>query len=145
MIYLDNPEFIELAKRFLFGLLIATIVVIAGILLFWRKFGDMRSNALEEINSNNTFLLLVVDTKNCDTCRGISGRLDTYDVDYIKYNIYRAKDLDDICFKLGISKNNFIAPSLIYIKDGDKIGSILGINNDLEIDAFLKSYGFISG
>lgn len=141
---MDSPEFIELTKKFLFGLLIAVIIVCFGIILFSKKFGDMRSNALEEINRNETFLLFVTDSKNCDSCDNISEKLDSYGLSYIEYNIYRARDFEDICFKLGISKSNFKAPSLIYIKDGNKIGSILDISNDEQLSGFLKSYNFIS-
>ncbi len=140
---MNNPEFIELRNRFLFGLFIASIVVGAGILLFSQKFGDMRSDALEDINSDKTFLLFVMNSKNCDSCDRIADKLDNLGVSYVKYNLYRPKDLDDVCFKLGITKENLKAPSLIYIKDGDKVGSLLNVSSDEMIESFLENYHFI--
>ncbi len=140
---MDNPEFIELRNKFLFGLFIATIIVIAGVLLFTKKFGDKRSTALEQINKNETFLLLVVDSKNCNNCRDLKSKLNSLNINYIQYDIHKSSDLDDICYKLGINKNNFTAPSLIFIKDGDKEASILDISNTEEMEIFLNSYGFI--
>lgn len=140
---MNNPEFIELRNRFLFGLLIATIVVGAGVLLFSQKFGNMRSDALKNINSNNTFLLFVTNSKDCDNCDIIADKLEDLEIDYVKYNLYRSKDLDDICLKLGINKEHLKAPSLIYIKEGEKVGSLLNVSNDETVEQFLKSYNFI--
>lgn len=140
---MNNPEFIELRNRFLFGLFIATIVVLAGVLLFSQKFGDMRSDALEEINSKKTFLLFVVDSKNCSNCPAISNQLNNLNVHYTKYNLYRSRDLDDVCFKLGISKDNLKAPSLVYIEEGSKVGSILNISSDDVVEKFLDNYDLI--
>lgn len=141
---MDNPEFIELRNRFLFGLLIAAIVVFVGILLFSQKFGDMRSDALENINSKKTFLLFVVDSKNCSNCTTIGKELDNLNVRYVKYNLYRSKDFDDLCFKLRINQDHLKAPSLIYIKDGNKVGSIFNISNEEVVSQFLSNYDLIS-
>lgn len=140
---MDNPEFIQLRNRFFFGLFVAAIVVFAGILLFSRKFGDMRSEALEAVNSDKTFLLFVVDSKNCHNCSSIGNSLDNLVDDYIQYDIYRSKDLDDLCFKLGIEKNHLKAPSLIYVENGEKVGSIFNVSNDKVVEEFLRNYGFI--
>ncbi|MDD5888542.1 MAG: hypothetical protein PUC82_03530 [bacterium] len=142
---MDNPEFIELRNRFLFGLFIAIIVVICGILLFSKKFGDGNSSTLKAIYNNKTFLLFIVDSKNCTDCLEYKKLLDSSDVDYIEYNIYKAKDLEEVCFRLQIKQDNLKAPSLIYIEDGKKVGSVLGISSALEMNGFLENYKFIEG
>lgn len=136
---MDNPEFIELRNRFLFGLLIAAIIVIAGVTLFTNAFLPKRSSVITMINKNETFLLLIVNSNSCSNCREVEKRLKGINNSYEKYDIYNLKDLNSICSSLDIESSNLKVPSLIYIEDGKKTHSIMGISNLEDIDLFISN------
>ena len=137
---MDSEEFIELRNRFLVGLLIAGICSFLLIFLLTSKLGNYDSKVLKEINRKKTFFVLLTNSKDCSKCDNYLKKIDKLDVVYYNYDLSKESDYTDILKRIGLSENVVELPGIIYIKNGEMVANIMGIDDDEVFEEFIKRY-----
>ena len=137
---MDSEEFQELKNRFLLGLLIAGICSFLLILLLTSRFGGYNSKVLKGLNKAKTFFVLLTNSKDCSRCDTYLGKIDKFDVVYYNYDISKENDYTDVLKKIGLSEDVVELPGIIYVKDGEMVANIMGIDDDEVFDEFIKRY-----
>ena len=64
--------------------------------------------------------------------------LKNLDVEYIEYDLSKARDKALVIKKIGVKESTLIAPSLVYVKKGVSMINLLNISSEEEIDGFIS-------
>ncbi len=134
-----NPEVIEFRNRILLSLFLILVISIIIIFFVINRFGGNKSDFLKVLYNDDTALVLLLDSKNCDYCSNVKKILDERNLKYIIYDTYKEQDEDAVFFKLEISQNKILLPALIYVENGKMRYSIDNINDDEIVNNFLDS------
>ncbi len=137
---MDSEEFQELKNRFLLGLLIAGICSFLLIFLLASKLGSYNSKVLKGLNGKKTFFVLLTNSKDCSECDDYLKKIDKLDVVYYNYDLSKESDYTDILKRIGLSENVVELPGIIYIKNGEMVANIMGIDDDEVFEEFIKRY-----
>ena len=68
----------------------------------------------------------------------VKNKLKNLDVEYIEYDLSKARDKDLVIKKIGVKESTLIAPSLVYVKKGVSMINLLNISSEEEIDGFIS-------
>ena len=137
---MDSEEFIELRNRFLLGILIAAVCSFLLIFFLANKLGNYDSKVLKKINGKKTFFVLLTNSKDCSECDDYLKKIDKLDVVYYNYDLSKESDYTDILKRIGLSENVVELPGIIYIKNGEMVANIMGIDDDEVFEEFIKRY-----
>ncbi len=132
---MKDPDFIELRNRFFIGVFVALIFCIPLIIFFAR--GSSNGKVLNRLSKDESFVLLI-SSKECETCSLVEDILDNRNVDYEEINNYSTNNYDDIMLKLKITNSNESFPILVYVEKGETKAYLNNISNESMINDFLK-------
>lgn len=136
---MDDPEFIELRKKFTFGILIALVFVLPVLFIFINRYNDFNSNVLGAFRKDDSFLIFFTNSSNCDNCEKVKKVLEEKDINYYEYDINYGKDYDEVLLKLGLSKEVVEIPGLVYVKDKKMRANVMGLDSAKVLNKFLAN------
>lgn len=134
---MNDESFIKLRNKFLLSIL-ATVIILSPIFLFFmNRYGDFSSEVLKKIASKEEYFIYFMSSSDCDSCTLVGDVIDNSGVKYYKYDTYREKDLDDVLYAIGLSKDVLTIPGVVYMKDGQMQGNLMDIENEDVLQKFL--------
>ena len=139
---MKDPEFIEMKRRFITGMIIVLLFAVPFLIFISRKFLVETSPIIKGINNNET-MLVYVEKNNCKNCNMVKDELDSLSLKYYKINSTSDKNYLNILHRLDITTTDIAEPTLIYIKEGKYFASLPSIKDENEVMSFLVIYGFV--
>ena len=139
---MNDPEFIELRKRFTLGLVVAIIFCVPFLFFITKKFVVETSPIIKGINKEET-MLVFVEKSNCSDCKIVENRLKDFGIKYYTINTSIDRDYKTILKKLDITTTDIDEPTLMYIEEGKFYAAMVSIKSEEEVTSFLLNYGFI--
>lgn len=135
---MNDEIFIKLRNKFLLSVL-ATVIILSPIFLFFmNRYGDFSSEVLKKMASKEEYFIYFMSSSDCGSCDLVSDVLDNSGVKYYEYDIYREKDLDDVLYAIGLSKDVLTIPGVVYMKDGQMQANLMDIKNEEVLQKFLN-------
>lgn len=129
-----DPEFIELRKRFLLGILIIVVFAVPIIIFLVRTYGD--SKVLSKLNKKESFTILVTSNE-CEKCDLVNDILKENNVRFVELNSFTNKDYEEIMRRLKVINKRDEFPILIYVEDGIMKANLFLINDESSVTNFL--------
>lgn len=129
-----------------FSIAIVCIVVVLFIVIVRNSLAKDEIYANVDVNNvlmgTNVLYMDNTDYNECKFCNKARVYLDDKGINYKYYNV---SSVSDDKFKedlelLGIDKDLFGTPALIYIEDGRMFANIINISDTDVIDSFIKDY-----
>lgn len=129
-----------------FSIAIVCVVVVLFIVIVRNSLAKDEIYANVDINNvlmgTNVLYMDNTDYNECKFCNKARVYLDDKGINYKYYNV---SSVSDDKFKedlelLGIDKDLFGTPALIYIEDGRMFANIINISDTDVIDSFIKDY-----
>ncbi len=137
-----DEDLIALKKRIITGLLVGIAVVIPAVFCFGYRFNHDVKSAYYRIRKQDSFVLFLYDSKNCNNCRTLKKDIKSRNLDYVFFDIEN-KDQYDI-LKQEISLYDDIEyPVIVYIDKGKVSLFKENISNSSEIDTFLEDLSLV--
>ena len=132
-----NEELIELRNKLILGVSVALVLTVPFLFFFITRYSNIKSNVYKAYRAEKTFVIYVTDS-SCDKCSMVKNKLKNLDVEYIEYDLSKARDKDLVIKKIGVKESTLIAPSLVYVKKGVSMINLLNISSEEEIDGFIS-------
>ena len=123
-----NEELIELRNKLILGVSVALVITVPFLFFFITRYSNIKSNVYKAYRAEKTFVIYVTDS-SCDKCSMVKNKLKNLDVEYIEYDLSKARDKDLVIKKIGVKESTLIAPSLVYVKKGVSMINLLNISN----------------
>ena len=118
--------------------IIVVILVTTMIVLFMKKHFDDAA-IIKNIDKKESMLIYVTDD-NCSDCLRVEDILDDNKVNYNIMNKDKNKDYKKVIKKLQIEESDLPTPALIYVSEGVKYATLVGISDMDELNYFIKYY-----
>lgn len=134
----DDEELIALFKRLKIGILVLLFFSVIFIIFIYNKFMPHTSEVVQKINNKESAYVLI-DNKNCNTCKRIKEILKEEKVKYYEINVDKDNNYNDFLKSLSITKNEVVIPTLMYINEGVLDSSIVNIKDEEILKAFLEN------
>lgn len=134
-----DPEFVALRNKFLIGLVIFVVVITLLIMIMYRFLGNYSGKVYDDVVADKTFVFLQVSNK-CEMCDSVKNVLDEKGIEYQILTMSLKDRHEDVYRVLKIDSKNVEAPSLFYIKKGEVVAYLSGVDNQDELDSFIKNY-----
>lgn len=137
---MKNEEFRKLSKRFFISTFFVLLFIIPFTIALITKFGVNNTDIEKSIKNKETILLLITK-KNCSRCIEIKNELEKNNRLYAELNIDKTtiNDYQRILRRIKISENDVIAPTLIYIEDGELISSLVDIKEKNDLLSYIEN------
>lgn len=136
---MNDPEFIKLRNRFLIEVLVVLIFIIPIIFIFVNKFSLGGSKIIKSIKKNETFAVLLVSPEY-ENCAKVEEMLSNNNAKYYKLDISNKNRYADFLKALSITKDEVIVPTLMYIEEGKLYATLVDIQDEEELNAFVENY-----
>lgn len=135
-----DEEFRKLSKRFFISMFFVLIFIIPFTIALITKFGVNNTDIEKSIRNKETILLFITK-KNCSRCIEIKNELEKNNILYAELNIDKTtiNDYQRILRRIKISENDVIAPTLIYIEDGELISSLVDIKEKNDLLSYIEN------
>lgn len=146
LIFLKNKFKNINLKEDKFSIAIVCVVVVLFIVIVRNSLAKDEIYANVDVNNvlmgTNVLYMDNTDYNECKFCNKARVYLDDKGINYKYYNV---SSVSDDKFKedlelLGIDKDLFGTPALIYIEDGRMFANIINISDTDVIDSFIKDY-----
>lgn len=112
-----DQDFIALRNRIVLAVLVAIVFTIPLIIFIFNKFGNNSSLILNSLNKKENLVLLVTK-EECKSCEDSENLLKKQKVNYTLLNKDQETNYEKIIRKIGISDDDIIVPTIIYIEEG---------------------------
>lgn len=112
-----DQDFIALRKRIVLAVLVAIVFTIPLIIFIFNKFGNNSSLILNSLNKKENLVLLVTK-EECKSCEDSENLLKKQKVNYTLLNKDQETNYEKIIRKIGISDDDIIVPTIIYVEEG---------------------------
>ena len=119
-----NEELIELRNKLILGVSVALVITVPFLFFFITRYSNIKSNVYKAYRAEKTFVIYVTDS-SCDKCSMVKNKLKNLDVEYIEYDLSKARDKDLVIKKIGVKESTLIAPSIVYVNKGVSIISYM--------------------
>lgn len=135
-----DEEFRKLSKRFFISMFFVLLFIIPFTIALITKFGVNNTDIEKSIRNKETILLFITK-KNCSRCIEIKNELEKNNTLYAELNIDKTtiNDYQRILRRIKISENDVIAPTLIYIEDGELISSLVDIKEKNDLLSYIEN------
>lgn len=134
-----DPEFVALRNKVLIGLIIFIVFLVLIIMVLHRFLGNYSGKVYDDVVTGKTFVFLQV-SKDCEMCESVEMVLDEHDIKYELLTMSPKDRHDDVYQRLGIDTKTIKSPGLFYIKKGEVVSYLSGIDNQNELDDFINNY-----
>ena len=112
-----DQDFIALRHRIVLAVLVAIVFTIPLIIFIFNKFGNNSSLILNSLNKKENLVLLVTK-EECKSCEDSENLLKKQKVNYTLLNKDQETNYEKIIRKIGISDDDIIVPTIIYVEEG---------------------------
>lgn len=112
-----DQDFIALRNRIVLAVLVAIVFTIPLIIFIFNKFGNNSSLILNSLNKKENLVLLVTK-EECKSCEDSENLLKKQKVNYTLLNKDQETNYEKIIRKIGISDDDIIVPTIIYVEEG---------------------------
>mgnify|MGYP001152816195 CR=1 FL=1 len=112
-----DQDFIALRNRIVLAVLVAIVFTIPLIIFIFNKFGNNSSLILNSLNKKENLVLLVTK-EECKSCEDSENLLKKQKVNYTLLNKDKETNYEKIIRKIGISDDDIIVPTIIYVEEG---------------------------
>lgn len=112
-----DQDFIALRNRIVLAVLVAIVFTIPLIIFIFNKFGNNSSLILNSLNKKENLVLLVTK-EECKSCEDSENILKKQKVNYTLLNKDQEINYEKIIRKIGISDDDIIVPTIIYVEEG---------------------------
>lgn len=112
-----DQDFIALRNRIVLAVLVAIVFTIPLIIFIFNKFGNNSSLILNSLNKKENLVLLVTK-EECKSCEDSENILKKQKVNYTLLNKDQETNYEKIIRKIGISDDDIIVPTIIYVEEG---------------------------
>lgn len=112
-----DQDFIALRNRIVLAVLVAIVFTIPLIIFIFNKFGNNSSLILNSLNKKENLVLLVTK-EQCKSCEDSENILKKQKVNYTLLNKDQETNYEKIIRKIGISDDDIIVPTIIYVEEG---------------------------
>ena len=135
-----DEEFRKLSKRFFISMFFVLLFIIPFTIALITKFGVNNTDIEKSIRNKETILLFITK-KNCSRCIEMKNELEKNNILYAELNIDKTtiNDYQRILRRIKISENDVIAPTLIYIEDGELISSLVDIKEKNDLLSYIEN------
>lgn len=135
-----DEEFRKLSKRFFISTFFVLLFIIPFTIVLITKFGVNNTDIEKSIRNKETILLFITK-KNCSRCIKMKNELEKNNILYAELNIDKTtiNDYQRILRRIKISENDVIAPTLIYIEDGELISSLVDIKEKNDLLSYIEN------
>ena len=112
-----DQDFIALRNRIVLAVLVAIVFTIPLIIFIFNKFGNNSSLILNSLNKKENLVLLVTK-EECKSCEDSENLLKKQKVNYTLLNKDQETNYEKIIRKIGISDDDIIVPTIMYVEEG---------------------------
>lgn len=112
-----DQDFIALRNRIVLAVLVAIVFTIPLIIFIFNKFGNNSSLIFNSLNKKENLVLLVTK-EECKSCEDSENLLKKQKVNYTLLNKDQETNYEKIIRKIGISDDDIIVPTIIYVEEG---------------------------
>ena len=124
----------ELKNKIIIGTVVGIIIVSVLTIIFINKF------SIHEPKNDSEVVLLFED-RNCNDCSDINNVFTELKVKkYLVYKDNNKTDYDKIIKQLGISEEEIISPTIIYVKENKMVANLVEIKEVDKLQVFLDNY-----
>ena len=134
----DDEELISLFKRLKIGIVIILIFSVLFVVFIYNKFLPHTPEVINKIN-NKESLYVLIDNKNCNTCKRIKEILEENNISYYEINIDKDTHYKEFLKSLSITENEVVVPTIMYIENGMLDSTIVEVKDEEILKAFLEN------
>lgn len=135
-----DENLVKLRNEFLIKVGVGLLVVILFSLMVMLITGPKRTNSVEKrLSKKDTFVILYTDN-SCDTCKDIKKRLKEDEIDYSELNGSTVYDTTVILEGMGLKRDKVVAPSILYVVDGELYSYIIDVKDEETYNSFINTY-----
>lgn len=131
-------------KKGIYIMLILILIVIVLICLVTKETTkkSINSETVRSLLNSDNDSVIVFTSNDCKYCSETIRYLEKNKINYNLYNMSKnsKSDFNKALDYLGIDRNVFGEPAIIYIKDKMMFANIININDDKVIETFVKDY-----
>mgnify|MGYP003549528394 CR=1 FL=1 len=132
-----NEELIELRNKLILGVSVALVITVPFLFFFITRYSNIKSKVYKAYRAEKTFVIYVTDSFFF-LCSMVKNKLKNLDVEYIEYDLSKARDKDLVIKKIGVKESTLIAPSLVNVKPGVTLINLLNISSAEDVDGFIS-------
>ena len=138
MISDDDEDLRSLFNRLKIGILV--IIIFGGLFLIIlvNKFSVKDSKVIKEINNNET-LYVLIDDNSCKECKRIKEIFKENNIYYMELNTDKETQYKVFLKKISSSEHDVEKPTIMYIKDGKMVSSIVKVKTEEQINNFIET------
>ena len=130
----------ELKNKIIIGIVVGIIIVSVLTIIFINKFSIHEPRIVKSIKNDSEVVLLFED-RNCNDCSDINNVFTELKVKkYLVYKDNNKTDYDKIIKQLGISEEEIISPTIIYVKENKMVANLVEIKEVDKLQVFLDNY-----
>lgn len=131
-------------KKGLYLVLIVVVLIIVLICLVTKETTkkSINSEKIKDLLNSGDTSVVVFTSNKCKYCGETTRYLEKNHINYYLYNISKNSkdDFNKSLNYLGVDKNLFGEPAIVYIKDKMMFANIININDEKVIKTFVKDY-----
>lgn len=138
MISDDDEDLRSLFNRLKIGILV--IIIFGGLFLIIlvNKFSVKDSKVIKAINNNET-LYVLIDDNSCKECKRIKEIFKENNIYYMELNTDKETQYKVFLKKISSSEHDVEKPTIMYIKDGKMVSSIVKVKTEEQINNFIET------
>ena len=135
---IEDEELAILLKKLGIGIIVLLLFSTLIIMFFYNKFSPHIPKVITNIEKKET-IYVFIENNSCKNCKEIKQILNDKKINYYTINIDKEKEYKLFLNKLSITENDVIIPMLMYIKDGNLDSSVIEINDEEILNAFIDN------
>ena len=134
----DDEDLRSLFNRLKIGILV--IIIFGGLFLIIlvNKFSVKDSKVIKAINNNET-LYVLIDDNSCKECKRIKEIFKENNIYYMELNTDKETQYKVFLKKISSSEHDVEKPTIMYIKDGKMVSSIVKVKTEEQINNFIET------
>ncbi len=138
MISDDDEDLKSLFNRLKIGILVILLFGGLFLIILVNKFSVKDSKVIKAINNNET-LYVLIDDNSCKECKRIKEIFKENNIYYMELNTDKETQYKVFLKKISSSEHDVEKPTIMYIKDGKMVSSIVKVKTEEQINNFIET------
>ena len=138
MISDDDEDLKNLFNRLKIGILVILLFGGLFLIILVNKFSVKDSKVIKAINNNET-LYVLIDDNSCKECKRIKEIFKENNIYYMELNTDKETQYKVFLKKISSSEHDVEKPTIMYIKDGKMVSSIVKVKTEEQINNFIET------
>ena len=134
----DDEDLKNLFNRLKIGILVILLFGGLFLIILVNKFSVKDSKVIKAINNNET-LYVLIDDNSCKECKRIKEIFKENNIYYMELNTDKETQYKVFLKKISSSEHDVEKPTIMYIKDGKMVSSIVKVKTEEQINNFIET------